>query len=139
MAQQNRLRCILDSFARINDYYAKAAVHEAGHALIMRRNGGRNIRCHVNLGGRSRGGSATCDNFRSMTPYRKLQILAAGAAAEVVVRGQFELPGLRGDMRMARGLGYTDEQFFDAVWELVDGGMDKADILNEYVGWRDYR
>lgn len=136
--QQNKLYCVIDAFAKIGDYYAKAAVHEAGHALIMKRNGGRNVRCHVNLGGKRRGGSAICENMRSMTPYRQLQILAAGAAAEVVVRGQFETPGLRADMRMARGLGYTDDQFFDAVWEVVDG-MTKDEIMSQVVGWRDYR
>jgi hypothetical protein len=138
MAQRNHLYCILDSFAQIGDYYAKAAVHEAGHALIMRRNGGRNIRCHVNLGGKRRGGSAGCDNMRSMSAYKQLQILAAGAAAEVVIRGQFELPGLRSDMRMARGLGYTDDQFFEVVWEIADN-ITKDEILAVVVGWRDYR
>lgn len=136
--QQNKLHCVIDAFAKIDDYYAKAAVHEAGHALIMKRNGGRNVRCHVNLGGKRRGGSATCEGMRSMTQYRQLQILAAGAAAEMIVRGKFEVPGLSSDMSMARGLGYTNDQFFDAVHEVADI-ITRDEIMSQVVGWRDYR
>jgi len=136
--QQNKLHCVIDAFAKIGDYYAKAAVHEAGHALVMKRNGGKNVRCHVNLGGKRRGGSAVCENMRSMSAYHQLQILAAGAAAGIVVRGEFEKPGLRGDMSMARGLGYPDSEFFEAVWDMSDT-MDKDEILSQTVGWRDYR
>lgn len=138
------LRDRLSFFRKLGRIYRDAAVHEAGHALVMRRNAGLNVRCHINVGTKENMGMAYCDNMDEMTAEQRLEVFAAGCAAEKVVLGYlrsktdpFSRLWLAGDIRLAKADGYDEDDFFSCV-DRISRTMSKCEITSQPISLRDY-
>ena len=134
------LRNNLARFNSADDSTKRTAVHEAGHAVQAKRAGATEVRAWINFGTTQRAGTCSWKSSEKVSPFQRLLISAAGAAAEIAVFGSMSEDSsvYAGDIRSAKRYGWDSEQFYDAVWALSEA-MDVEAIMAQEVTTRHYR
>ncbi len=133
------LRHNLARFNSADDSTKRTAVHEAGHAVQARRAGATEVRAWVNFGTVRRAGTCSWKSSSKVSPFQRLLVCAAGAAAELAVFGSMDKDEsvYAGDIRNAKRYGWDREQFYDAVWALSET-IDIEAIMAQEVTTRHY-
>ncbi len=133
------LRNNLARFNSADSNTQRTAVHEAGHAVQAKLAGATEVRAWVNFGTVRRAGTCSWRSSVKISPFQRLLICAAGAAAEVAVFGSMgsDESVYAGDMRNAKRHGCNREQFFDAVWSLSET-LDVDAVMAQEVTTRRY-
>lgn len=131
-----RLNGNLARFNSADDSTKRTAVHEAGHMVLAKQAGMKDVRGWVNYGTRRRAGTANW--IGNLTPLQWLTVCAAGAAAELAVFGSLSSDiAYSGDMRLARRAGWNRETFYETVYDLAER-LDVTEIMAQEVTTRHY-